>query len=192
MELININFKEFREDVYQKYIEIFPEEERKTLETIERNYNKNITRFIKIAEENKLIGFFIMNSIENDRYMQLDYFAILPEYQNKGYGTKAIKELKKVVPNYDAIFVEIEKLGCGANKAENEIREKRAKFYERLELNKLNVDLKWFNSLFLSIYYLKLNDNLTYDEKEILNNIFEIYYKVHGKKKVDENCEIIK
>lgn len=192
MELININFKEFREDVYQKYIEIFPEEERKTLETIERNYNKNITRFIKIAEENKLIGFFIMNSIENDRYMQLDYFAILPEYQNKGYGTKAIKELKKVVPNYDAIFVEIEKLGYGANKAENKIREKRAKFYDRLEFNKLNVDLKWFNSLFLSIYYLKLNENLTYDEEEILNNIFEIYYKVHGKKKVDENCEIIK
>ena len=192
MELININFKEFREDVYQKYIEIFPEEERKTLETIERNYNKNITRFIKIDEETKLIGFFIMNSIENDRYMQLDYFAILPEYQNKGYGTKAIKELKKVVPNYDAIFVEIEKLGYGANKVENKIREKRAKFYDRLEFNKLNVDLKWFNSLFLSIYYLKLNENLTYDEEEILNNIFEIYYKVHGKKKVDENCEIIK
>ncbi len=192
MELININFKEFREDVYQKYIQIFPEEERKTLETIERNYNKNITRFIKIAEENKLIGFFIMNSIENNRYMQLDYFAILPEYQNKGYGTKAIKELKKVVLNYDTIFVEIEKLGCGANKVENKIREKRAKFYDRLEFNKLNVDLKWFNSLFLSIYYLKLNENLTYDEEEILNNIFEIYYKVHGKKKVDENCEIIK
>lgn len=192
MELININFKEFREDVYQKYIEIFPEEERKTLETIERNYNKNITRFIKIAEENKLIGFFIMNSIENNRYIQLDYFAILPEYQNKGYGTKAIKELKKVVLNYDTIFVEIEKLGCGANKVENKIREKRAKFYDRLEFNKLNVDLKWFNSLFLSIYYLKLNENLTYDEEEILNNIFEIYYKVHGKKKVDENCEIIK
>lgn len=184
MELININFKEFREDVYQKYIEIFPEEERKTLETIERNYNKNITRFIKIAEENKLIGFFIMNSIENNRYMQLDYFAILPEYQNKGYGTKAIKELKKVVLNYDTIFVEIEKLGCGANKVENKIREKRAKFYDRLEFNKLNVDLKWFNSLFLSIYYLKLNENLTYDEEEILNNIFEIYYKVHGKKRL--------
>lgn len=192
MELINIDYKEFKAEIYQKYIEIFPEEERKTLETIERNYNKNITRFIKIDEENKLIGFFIMNSIENDRYMQLDYFAILPEYQNKGYGTKAIKELKKVVPNYDAIFVEIEKLGYGANKAENKIREKRAKFYDRLEFNKLNVDLKWFNSLFLSIYYLKLNENLTYDEEEILNNIFEIYYKVHGKKKVDENCEIIK
>ena len=43
-----------------------------------------------------------------------------------------------------------------------------------------------------NIYYLKLNENLTYDEKEILNNIFEIYYKVHGNKKVDENCEIIK
>ena len=180
MELINIDYKEFKAEIYQKYIEIFPEEERKTLEAMEKNYNKNITKFIKIDEENELIGFFIMNSIKNNRYMQLDYFAILPEYQNKGYG------------NYDAIFVEIEKLGYGANTAENEIREKRAKFYERLEFNKLNVDLKWFNSLFLSIYYLKLNNNLTYDEKEILNNIFEIYYKVHGKKKVDENCEIIK
>lgn len=192
MELINIDYKEFKAEIYQKYIEIFPEEERKSLETIEKNYNKNITRFIKIDEEKELIGFCIMNSIENNRYMQLDYFAILPEYQNKGYGTKAIKELEKVVQNYDAIFVEIEKLCYGANKEENEIREKRAKFYERLGFHKLDTNLKWFNSLFLSIYYLKLNNNLTYDEKEILNNIFEIYYKVHGKKKVDENCEIIK
>ena len=192
MELININYEEFKAEIYQKYIEIFPEEERKSLETIEKNYNKNITRFIKIDEEKELIGFCIMNSIENNRYMQLDYFAILPEYQNKGYGTKAIKELEKVVQNYDAIFVEIEKLCYGANKEENEIREKRAKFYERLGFHKLDTNLKWFNSLFLSIYYLKLNNNLTYDEKEILNNIFEIYYKVHGKKKVDENCEIIK
>lgn len=192
MELINIDYKEFKAEIYQKYIEIFPEEERKTLEAMEKNYNKNITRFIKIDEENELIGFFIMNSIKNNRYMQLDYFAILPEYQNKGYGTKAIKELEKVVQNYDAIFVEIEKLVYGANTAENEIREKRAKFYERLGFHKLDTNLKWFNSLFLSVYYLKLNNNLTYDEKEILNNIFGIYYKVHGKKKVDENCEIIK
>lgn len=192
MELININFKEFKEEVYQKYIEIFPEEERKSLETIEKNYNKNITSFIKIAEANKLIGFLIMNSIENNRYMQLDYFAILPEYQNKGHGTKAIKELKNLISNYNAIFVEIEKLGCGANKKDNEIREKRAKFYERLGFHKLNSNLKWFNSLFLSIYCLNLSKNQTYDEKEILNNIFEIYYKVHGRKKVNENCEIIK
>lgn len=192
MELINIDYKEFKAEIYQKYIEIFPEEERKTLEAMEKNYNKNITKFIKIDEENELIGFFIMNSIKNNRYMQLDYFAILPEYQNKGYGTKAIKELEKVVQNYDAIFVEIEKLGYGANKEENEIREKRAKFYERLGFHKLDTNLKWFNSLFLSVYYLKLNDNLIYDEEEILNNIFGIYYKVHGKKKVDENCEIIK
>lgn len=192
MELINIDYKEFKAEIYQKYIEIFPEEERKTLEAMEKNYNKNITRFIKIDEEKELIGFFIMNSIENNRYMQLDYFAILPEYQNKGYGTKAIKELEKVVQNYDAIFVEIEKLCYGANKEENEIREKRAKFYERLGFHKLDTNLKWFNSLFLSVYYLKLNDNLIYDEEEILNNIFGIYYKVHGKKKVDENCEIIK
>lgn len=72
------------------------------------------------------------------------------------------------------------------------MREKRAKFYERLGFHKLNDNLKWFNSLFLSVYYLKLSENQTDDEKEILNNIFEIYHKVHGRKKVNENCEIIK
>ena len=38
MELININFKEFKGEVYQRYIEIFPEEERKTLGTMNKNY----------------------------------------------------------------------------------------------------------------------------------------------------------
>ena len=37
-----------------------------------KNYNKNITSFIKIAEANKLIGFLIMNSVENNRYMQVE------------------------------------------------------------------------------------------------------------------------
>lgn len=192
MELININFKEFRNEVYLKYVEIFPKEERKTIETLEKNYMLNITKFVKIAEKNNLIGFFIMNSIENNRYIQLDYFAILPEYQNKGYGTKAIKELKKAILNYDIVFVEIEKLGCGENETENNIREKRARFYERLGFKKINADLKWFNSLFLSIYYLNLRDMYKYSEKEVLSNIFEIYYKVHGKQKVNDNCKIIK
>ena len=40
MELININYEEFKAEIYQKYIEIFPEEERKSLETIEKNYKK--------------------------------------------------------------------------------------------------------------------------------------------------------
>lgn len=74
MELININFKEFKEEVYQKYIEIFPEEERKSLETMKKNYNKKITSFIKLL---KLINNWIFNknSVENTRYMPTGLFC---------------------------------------------------------------------------------------------------------------------
>lgn len=95
MELINIDYKEFKAEIYQKYIEIFPEEERKTLEAMEKNYNKNITKFIKIDEENELIGFFIMNSIKNNRYMQLDYFAIYQNIKIKDMELKQLKNWKK-------------------------------------------------------------------------------------------------
>jgi hypothetical protein len=40
MELINIDYKEFKAEIYQKYIEIFPEEERKTLEAMEKTITK--------------------------------------------------------------------------------------------------------------------------------------------------------
>lgn len=191
MKLININFEKFKNEVYQSYVNIFPEEERKNLATMKKNYNKDITKFIKIMEADKLIGFFILNSIKQNKYVQLDYFAILPEYQNKGYGTKAINELKNIISNYDGLFLEIEKLGFGANLEENKTRERRAKFYERLGFAKLDAKLKWFENLFLSIYLLKLSEDFKDNEKDLLNNIFEIYYSVHGKKKVEENCVII-
>ena len=123
--------------------------------------------------------------------MQLDYFAILEKYQNKGYGTKAIQLLKKQMETYDGIFVEIEKLGLGKDKQENLLRERRAKFYESLSFEKLNFELKWFETLILSIYVLPISTYKDTEEK-IMENMFQIYISVHGKEKVDRNCKVIK
>ena len=119
MNLINIGIEAFKKEVYPEYIKIFPKEERKELKIIEQNYDKKITKFIKIYENNQFVGFFIINTIKNSQYVQLDYFAILEKYQNKGYGTKAIQLLKSQMEAYDGIFVEIEKLGLGKDKQEN-------------------------------------------------------------------------
>ena len=88
MELININFKEFREDVYQKYIEIFPEEERKTLETIERNYNKNITRFIKIDEENSRFVNILSDQVEHLYDVEFMYERVMKYYPSNDFPTR--------------------------------------------------------------------------------------------------------
>ena len=191
MNLINIGIEEFKKEVYPEYIKIFPKEERKELKTIEQNYDKKITKLIKICEHNQFIGFFIINTIKNSQYVQLDYFAILEKYQNKGYGTKAIQLLKKQMETYDGIFVEIEKLGLGKDKQENLLRERRAKFYENLGFEKLNSELKWFETLILSIYVLPISTHKD-NENEILKDMFQIYISVHGKEKVERDCKVIK
>lgn len=191
MNLINIGIEEFKKEVYPEYIKIFPKEERKELKTVEQNYDKKITKFIKICENNQFVGFFIINTIKNSQYVQLDYFAILEKYQNKGYGTKAIQLLKKQMEAYEGIFVEIEKLGLGKDKQDNLLRERRAKFYETLGFEKLNFELKWFESLILSIYVLPISSYKDTDEK-IMENMFQIYISVQGKEKVDRDCKVIK
>ncbi len=46
----------------------------------------------------------------NDNYpFYLDYFAIFKEFQNMGYGTKAVQTLIKNVVHNDGIIGEIEK-----------------------------------------------------------------------------------
>lgn len=191
MNLINIGIEEFKKEVYPEYIKIFPKEERKELKTIEQNYDKKITKLIKICEHNQFVGFFIINTIKNNQYVQLDYFAILEKYQNKGYGTKAIQLLKKQMETYDGVFVEIEKLGLGKDRQENLLRERRTKFYETLGFEKLNFELKWFETLILSIYVLPISTYKDTEEK-IMKNMFQIYISVHGKEKVDRNCKVIK
>lgn len=191
MQLVNVNIKQFKEIIYPEYIKIFPKEERKELKTIEQNYDKKITKLIKICENNQFIGFFIINTIKNSQYVQLDYFAILEKYQNKGYGTKAIQLLKSQMEAYGGIFVEIEKLGLGKEVQDNLLRERRAKFYENLGFEKLNSELKWFETLILSIYVLPISTHKD-NENEILKNMFQIYISVHGKDKVDKNCKVIK
>lgn len=191
MNLVNIGIEEFKKIVYPEYVSIFPKEERKEFKVLEDNFNKKITRFIKICENDIFVGFFIINTTEKNQYIQLDYFAILEKYQNKGYGTKAIQLLKKQMETYDGIFVEIEKLGLGKDKQENLLRERRAKFYENLGFEKLNSELKWFETLILSIYVLPISTHKD-NENEILKDMFQIYISVHGKEKVERDCKVIK
>ncbi len=191
LQIVNINIEEFKKVVYPEYLKLFPQEERKTFETIEKSFNNGITKIIEIVDNNIFIGFIIVNTLMDNKYIQLDYLAILPQYQNKGYGTLAINLLKKQNKGYNGIFVETEKLGLGTNKIENKLRERRAKFYEKLGFYKLNFELKWYESLILSPYVLQISTNKN-SEDEILENMLKIYIATHGQEKVENNCKIIK
>lgn len=45
LELKLTDFKEFKDEIYSKYLELFPEEERKSLKILKKLYKKNFSNF---------------------------------------------------------------------------------------------------------------------------------------------------
>ena len=185
MKLKDISIDEFKKDVYSYYLEIFPEDERKPLELIQASYNNHYTRIIKILHKNEMVGFMILNKAKDNGYVILDYLAIMSQYRNSKFGTKALQILIEQEKECRGIFIEVEKVGLGKDIEENLIREKRARFYEKLGFKRLNFDLFLFDVVYTPYVFLYKEDA----EDVIMNKIFNIYELISGKERIKQNCK---
>ena len=189
MQLKKIDILEFKKVIYGDYKKIFPSMERKSYRTIKRLYKNNMTEIIEIVQENEIVGFIIINTIEDNLYAILDYFAILPKYQGKGYGTEAIKLLKEMYKEYNGIYIEIEKIETAKTEEEMHIRKRRANFYENLGFIKMKFDLDLFFVIY-SIYILPCKvDKFT--DREAIDEIFKIYRATIGEKRTEKYCKLL-
>ena len=182
------NFNEFKEKIYKKYIEIFPKNQQKSIETIEKSYILGLTDIIKIIDNNIIVGFMIINKVENINIVHLDYLAIYPKYRKLGYGSKALKRLIKEKNEINGIFLEIEKPGLGKNEYENNIRKRRKNFYENLGFKKLNFNISLFNVIFTPYIYI----NGIINERKIVDDMMNIYENLNGRTNVENNCIVFK
>ena len=167
---------------------MFPRVERKSYKNLKRGYNNEITNFYKIIEKNELVGFIITQNANGDsRYILLDFLAILPIYQCKGFGKQAIKELNKIISEkYLGLFAEVEKAGLGKNEKENDIRRRRIEFYEKLGFVNSEIDINLSNVVF-SVYVLSSSKK----DDDILNDLLIIYNYIWGEKRKHKNFEIL-
>lgn len=188
IKLKYINMQEFRKEVYSYYLEIFPEDERKPLELIQSSYEKQYTKIIEILYKNEMVGFMLLNRVKDKGYAVLDYLAILPQYRDSKFGTKALQILLEQEKENSGIFIEIEKVGLGKDAEENLLREKRKQFYEKVGFRKLNFDLLLFNVIYTPYLFSNIKDN----EDMIIDEILNIYEAISGKERIKQNCKIIK
>lgn len=161
-----------------------------TLKQIEIPHQKGITKIVKITDDDITVGFLIYNTLPNNKYVLLDYFAIFREFQNKKYGSKAIQKFKEFFSEYNGIYGEVEKLGLGLNEEENKIRERRIKFWKSLGFEFLDLDLEFFKVIYTPCI-LKTKD-IKLDEDEIMKSALEIYIAIAGEEKIKKNCRIMK
>lgn len=184
LKLIEINVKEFEDEIYEEYTKLFPEEEQRDWENIKITYEKGVEKFYKIVENNTIIGFFMLEKISEKHPYYMDYFAIFKQYQNKGYGTQAIRKLLLEIGKKQELCIEIEK-----EEEFNEITVKRAKFYEKLGFRKIDSEYLLYNVLYTPYLY---TSNINVNKNEIDKIMFDYYIMNCGEYAVQKNCKIIK
>ena len=186
IELKSVDIKEFKKNLYSQYMKLFPKNERKLLSLLKECYVRKILTILEIIDDKQIVGFMILNKLPKSKYLQLDYFAIFEQYQSKGYGSKALRKLQEISTRYNGIYIEAEK----PDEAEDGVKNKRIKFYERLGCYKLNLSLDLFNVIY-TILILPTSDKRE-DDDTIMKDIFDIYNEVARKKAVKKYCKIIK
>ena len=178
VSLITIDY--FLDNIYDKYIKLFPSDEQRDWNLIKKSYDNRVEVFYKITLDNVDIGFFMLEKIDNHPYY-LDYFGIYSEYQNKGYGTIALKHLLSNIIN-DGLLIEIEKVDS------NKSTIRRCDFYKRLGFKLIDSEYLLYKVLYNPLIY----SNNNYSKEEIDKLIFDYYIMNCGIDAVKKNCSIIR
>ena len=184
INVIEISMYEFKNNIYEYYISIFPDSERRRWYEIRNTYRKKIEHFYKIVLDNNIIGFFMLEKIDDNHPYYLDYFAIYDEYQNKGYGKIALKYLLDNIILDNGLIGDIERVDDN-----NLITIKRFKFYERLGFEKVDSIYLLWNVLYTPIVYYGINK---YNKEEVDKLFFDYYLVNMGEKNLKAHCKIIK
>jgi GNAT superfamily N-acetyltransferase len=183
IDVIEIPIDEFESDIYDRYIRLFPEKEQRDWDKIRRAYDDGYEKFYKIIDEDKTVGFFILEKM-NDYPYYLDYFAIYEEYQSKGYGSKSLRKLLDTVVKDKGLIGEIEIV-----KEEEPLTKKRLDFYTRLGFKKLDSLYSFFGCEFNPIIY---PDNDFIDADEVDRIMLEYYKENLGVEEAKRQCNILK
>ena len=128
MKIRDINKDEYK-SLYSHMKRDFPANELPPFFALKRNFDKNIYDGFYLTEEIDK-GYAVITAPENLRYALLNYFAVLPEYREKGYGSEF---LKIIINRYSkrVLVLEAEEPSAAKTTADREESLRRIKFYER-------------------------------------------------------------
>ena len=176
-------------EMYQKYInEHFPADEVKPLETIERMLKEDFYYGFGLydasedfeeeleadwLEQLPLMGYAFFVKDTKESMLLLDYFAILEEYRNDGWGSIFLSKMKDIAEDYRGILLETEDTDFAKDEKERKLRKRRDSFYIRNGVIKTDVKSKLFGVNF-AIWFYPVKEELSFaDCRESLINIYK-------------------
>lgn len=182
LDIVEVTIEEFENTIYHKYVTLFPQNEQRPWEKITQSYNEKIEKLYKIINEEETIGFFMLEKIDDNHPYYIDYFGIFKEYQNKGYGTLAMKKIIETLGDIGICFeIEIED-------KEKPHTIKRANLYKKLGFKEMESTYLLYEVLYTPYVYL----NYDIDKEQVDKMMFDYYIINAGINGVKKNCRIIK
>ena len=140
VHLIENNSAARTEQIRLIYESAFPPDERMPFERVLKKCEDGSMRLLSVeSESGEFLGFANITLCYDA--LVLNYFAIEPDMQGRGFGTEVIAELKKRYPDR-SIVIDIEDDLVEADNKEQRIR--RRAFYERLGFSAMPYRLSIF------------------------------------------------
>lgn len=130
-------------DIYSQYLtKHFPADEVKPLKSINRMWDMDAYSAYAMYSEKAtdqdngivqpaLIGYAFFATAPTCDLILLDYFAILEPYRGQGMGSRFLREMKNLLPNYKGLLIETEDIDRAQDETEHRTRRKRDLFYEK-------------------------------------------------------------
>jgi len=116
-------------EVYKQYEQVFPAEERQSYDVLFSRFQQGVNVLFVCTCQQKVCAFAFLFSLENTRFVLLDYFSVLVGLRSKGIGSNMLSFLKSELQNQKKIMVlEVENPEFGEDR---EMKEKRIAFYLR-------------------------------------------------------------
>ena len=125
--------------IYCLYRSAFPRAERKPFSIIVKMFRRGKTDLWCAENKGEFLGFAA--TINEDRLILLDYFAVEKKYRGEGIGSAALLAIREQYSG-KGMFVEIEKEDPSA--ANREERQHRKQFYRDCGMDELNVTARVF------------------------------------------------
>ena len=91
----------------------------------------------------ELIAYALLGNTKDQRVHLLDYFAVLPQYQDAGWGSRCLQMLSEELPG-DAILLEVEDPDYAPDEEERAHFQRRIRFYDRNGCEHMKVKLNLY------------------------------------------------
>ncbi|MGI5973782.1 MAG: GNAT family N-acetyltransferase [Oscillospiraceae bacterium] len=106
-----------------------------------------------LFQEGELLAYALYWKAGEDRYVMLDYFAVLPEGRNQGTGSALLRQmLDRFCQGGRGVFGEVEIPNTGDEEVDA-LRRRRLGFYNRAGFRKINYYTKVFGVPYIVLAY---------------------------------------